>query len=416
MNRNDRSITGFTMIAHATFHVYELSIPIFLVVWLVVFDTTAAVLGLIVGAGYALVGFGALPSGLLADRYGSKTLVLVSLTVMGAGFALLSLAPTIGVLAAAILLWGLGASIYHPAGLSLLSRGTELRGTAFAYHGAAGNIGTVAGPFAAAIGLALFDWRTVTLAFVLPAIIAVLLSFRLDFDETAGVDAADSLPTQPDGGITTPREFLTSSKALLTGGVLAVFGIVMVYGLYFRGLITFLPEILAGIPAFAPVEIAGHTFAPSQLVFSGLLLVGVLGQYAGGRLSDLISVERTLLFSSVMLVLASLLFIPAADASVPVLLFVLVVIGFFLFFVAPVYQAAIANYAAADAHGLTYGYTYLGSFGVGAIGAPIAGVALVYADASTLFIVLAGIVGIASLLSLLLLLRYAHSPTRRTTP
>ncbi|OAQ54733.1 MFS transporter [Natrinema mahii] len=76
MDRNDRAVTAFAMLGHATFHTYELVMPIFVAIWLEAFATTPAVLGAVVGASYALVGVGALPSGLLADRVSSKALVL----------------------------------------------------------------------------------------------------------------------------------------------------------------------------------------------------------------------------------------------------------------------------------------------------------------------------------------------------
>ncbi|WP_290813560.1 MFS transporter, partial [Halovivax sp.] len=142
MRRNDRAIARFTMIGHATFHSYELAIPLFVVVWLDVFDVSPAVLGTVVAVGYGLVGVGALPSGALADAYGSKRLVVLSMAGMGAGFALVALAPTIWILALALVCWGAAASLYHPAGLSLITRGAERRGTVLAYHGVAGNVGT----------------------------------------------------------------------------------------------------------------------------------------------------------------------------------------------------------------------------------------------------------------------------------
>lgn len=176
----------------------------------------------------------------------------------------------------------------------------------------------------------------------------------------------------------------------------------MVYGMYFRGILTFLPEILSGVEFFSRQELFGYEVEPSQYVFAGLLLVGIFGQYAGGRLSDLYSVELTLVGSFIILLLASLLFVPAANTGVLSLLVICFLIGFFLYLIAPVYQAAIANYVSADTHGLSYGYTYLGTFGIGALGAPIAGSALAFTTESILFVILAVFVGIGAVLSWIL--------------
>lgn len=386
------------MLAHAMVHTYELSIPIFVSIWLVEFDVidlgvaqfgvTEATLGLVVTVGYGLFGIGALPGGVLVDRIGSRRLIVLCLFGMGGSFLLLGIAPGLIVVTLALLVWGAAASVYHPAGLSLLSRGAEQRGSAFAIHGAAGNVGTVVGPLAAALLLVVFDWRVVTALFFLPALAGAALATRLEFDETAGVEDAT---TVADGGISSISELRTNSWTLFSGGFVVVFAIVILYGVYYRGILTFLPNILAGLPLFEPVTAFGRTFAPGQYVYSGLLLVGVVGQYAGGKLTDVVDTELALAGSLAALVVGALLFVPASRAGVEPLLGVCVLLGFFIYVTAPVYQATVADTVTADVHGLTFGYTYLAMFGIGAAGAAVAGVALTYSSASTLFVVLAGV-------------------------
>jgi MFS family permease len=106
VDANDRALTAFAMLGHATFHTYELVIPVFVAIWSDAFTASPALLGIIAGVSYGLVGVGALPSGVLADRVGSGRLVLVCLVGMGAAFGLVSVAPTLPVLAVALLLWG----------------------------------------------------------------------------------------------------------------------------------------------------------------------------------------------------------------------------------------------------------------------------------------------------------------------
>ena len=65
--------------AHATVHIFELSIPIFVAIWLFEFNTTPAIIGLTVTVGYGLFGLGSLPSGILADHISSKKLILLCL-------------------------------------------------------------------------------------------------------------------------------------------------------------------------------------------------------------------------------------------------------------------------------------------------------------------------------------------------
>ncbi|QHS17454.1 MFS transporter [haloarchaeon 3A1-DGR] len=405
MNRNDRALTGFTMLGHATFHTYELVIPILVVVWLDAFSTTPAFLGAIVGASYAATGVGALPSGILSDRVSGKRLVVASMAGMGGGFLIVSAAPNLATLSVGLLVWGIAASLYHPAGLSLISRGATERGTAFAYHGAAGNVGVATGPLLGAILLAAFDWRTVAALLVVPVALAVVVALGLEFDETAGGDATNDRETADREVDGTLREFAAGSRRLFVGGFLLVFVIGGLYGLYYRGVFTFLPDVLAGVAVFDPVVVGGRSLEPSQYVYSGLLLLGGVGQYVGGRLVDRYPAERVLVANFGILVLVALAFLPAANAGAGPLLVVSGLLGFFVFLEGPVNQEVVSKHVPRDLRGLSFGWTYVAIFGVGAGGSALSGAILTRWSPAVLFAALAGIAVLAGLVGGLLLRR-----------
>ncbi|WP_265109486.1 MFS transporter [Halosolutus halophilus] len=403
MHRNDRTIARFTMIGHATFHCYELTIPLFVVVWLDAFDVSPAVLGTVVAAGYALVGIGALPSGALADAYGSKRLVVLSMVGMGGGFVLVGLAPSVPVLGLALVIWGAAASLYHPAGLSLITRGSERQGTVLAYHGVAGNVGTAIGPLVAALLLTVFDWRLVAGLFVFPAVVGILAAYRLEFDERAAVDpGTEPVPTAAGDRLSA---VVARTRLLFAGGFVVVFGIAILAGTYYRGLFTFLPDVLAGLPVFEPVDVAGETFDPSQYVYAGLLLVGAAGQFVGGKLSDSRSPERAIVGAFAALLAVTALFPLVTTDGLFATAAVCAALGFFVFMEAPIHQALIGEYVPAEVQGLSFGYTYLGVFGIGAAGASIAGVALTYGGTVLLFAALATFPTIGLVLAGVLLAR-----------
>lgn len=392
MNANDRSIVGFVMIAHATVHTYELAIPILLTVWLVEFSTTTATLGVVVSLGYGLFGLGALPGGLLADRFGSRTLIIASFAGMGGSFLLVSLGPSIETLALALCLWGIAASVYHPAGLALISNGVHDQGRGFGYHGAAGNVGIALGPLLTALLLLAFDWRTVVLLLVVPATLGIAAGLVVEFDEHAAVGT-----TRTADGLSL-SSFLGDTRALFTLGFAVVLLIVSLNGLYYRGLLTFLPELLGELLE-APVEgtelgegPTNDEFDSARYVYAGLLLVGVLGQYAGGWLADRIRPEIGL--AGVLLALATitLAFVPAASVGVVPLILVGIVLAFVLFSIQPLGQVLVASMANPEVRGLTFGYSYLAIFGVGALGAAVAGTVLTYGSTVALFSVLAAFV------------------------
>lgn len=437
MNSNDRAITALVMLAHGAVHTYEMAIPLFVVVWLTEFeviglgvaqfDVTTATVGAIVTVGYGLFGVGALPGGVLVDRIGSRRLISASLLGMGLSYIVLGLAPSMLVVALALAIWGVAASVYHPAGLSLISKGVEKRGTGLAYHGIAGNLGIGLGPLFAAILLLFVDWRTVALVLGAPALLASVYAVRANFDETAAVDeaATDGGDRTESGRTSSAAEFFGESKRLFAGSFAFVFVIVMCSGLYYRGILTFLPELLRGLPGFEPIPAhvllpdsflasvgvdpsTARTIRPQDYFYSGLLLVGVVGQYAGGKLADRFRVEYGIAAAFGVLALLALLFVPVSRMGLGPLLALGAVLGVFLFVVQPMYQATVAEFTPTATRGLSYGFTYLGVFGVGALGGGIAGAVLAYADVTALFLTLAGFAVVGSLLGIYLGRRYGR--------
>ncbi|MFB6247007.1 MAG: MFS transporter [Salinibacter sp.] len=399
MTTNDRSIVRLVMVGHGLVHTYELSIPIFMTVWLSAFGVTEAALGTLVGAGYVLFGAGALPGGVLADRFGARRLIAACLAGMGLSFVALGLAPGLWTVGGALLLWGAAASVYHPAALALISTGVRQRGRGLAWHGIAGNVGIAGGPLATALLLLAFDWHTVALLLALPAFAAAGRAARASFDETAAVDRDDETeaPAPPEG----LDALWARSTALFTASFVVVFAAAALSGLYYRGVLTFLPDLLTPLVTIdLPIEVD-----TGRYVYAGLLTVGILGQYVGGRLTEWGRPERGLVGAFGALAVVAAGFLPVAGMGTAGLLGASAVLGFVLFVIQPLYQATVAEYSPAGARGLSYGYTYLAVFGVGALGAALAGTLLQYAGPPLLFGVLAALAALGAVLSVGLVLR-----------
>jgi MFS family permease len=404
VNRNDRAIVGLVTLAHAMVHTFELSIPILMTEWLEAFPVTKATLGLVVGAGYALFGIGALPGGVLADVIGSRRLIAACLAGMAGSFLLLSLAPSMIFIALALMLWGVAASVYHPSGLTLISKGVTERGEGLAYHGIAGNLGIALGPLVTTLLLLVFDWQTTAALLVVPALVGTVVALRIDVDETAAVEVTDGGRPQGDP-VTSVSEFLEGTKGLFVGGFVFVFGVVMMSGLYYRGVLTFLPDVIAGFDAVTATSVFGVSMEPSRYVYVGFLTVGMAGQYVGGTLSDRVRPSAGIVGTYGVLAVLAVCFVPVANAGLLPLLALAALLGFFLFLVQPIYQAAVAELTPAGTRGLSYGFVYFGTFGVGAAGGAIAGVLLTYANEWGLFLFLAVVAATASILGIVLLTR-----------
>ncbi|APE94967.1 MFS transporter [Halodesulfurarchaeum formicicum] len=397
---NDRSIAALTMLGHGLFHYFEMAIPILLVVWIDSFPTGVEVAGLIVAIGFAPIGIAALPGGMLSDRYGPGVVLLGSIAGMSLGFGALALAPSIYGVGLALAVWGLFAGVYHPAGMSLISTGAASRGTIFAYHGMAGNLGTALGPFVAATLLLVFEWRVVAGLLALPGVAAFMYGLSIDFDPTAAVDepaeaAADERDETP---------LIMRGRELLHSLFPIVLAIVVFDGLFYRGVTAYLPRILRELSAMPALTITDALVGVNvgDYIFVGLLVVGIAGQWVGGTLSDRIAVETGLTGGFALLGLFSLLFVPVAGVGFAPLLLVSALLGFFLFFVQPMYQVAVAVHTPAATRGLSYGVTYLGEFGIGALGIALGGVLLGSYSTRSFFVVIAGFAFLATFLAVLL--------------
>jgi predicted MFS family arabinose efflux permease len=175
-----------------------------------------------------------------------------------------------------------------------------------------------------------------------------------------------------------------------------VFAAAALSGLYYRGVLTFLPDLLTPLAQALPLP--GDVGA-GRYVYAGLLTVGILGQYVGGRLTERMPTERGLAGAFAALALVAAVFLPVAGTGTAGMLGVSAVLGFALFVIQPLYQATVAEYSPADARGLSYGYTYVAVFGVGALGAALAGALLQFAGPSLLFGVMAALAAVGGLLS-----------------
>lgn len=363
------------MAGHGLVHWFETAIPILLVVWITEFDVSIALIGVVVAIGYAPFGLGALPSGILADRYGPRRLVLACMGGMSVAFLVVAVAGSIWTVGLGLMIWGIAASLYHPAGLSLISTGVRRRGNVFAWHGIAGNFGIALGPLTTAILLIWFDWSIVTALLAIPGIIAFVLGLRATFDPYAAVevDRADAA----ENGITIPS-FLADTRALFASSFVLVFVLVTFEGLFYRGMLTYLPEIMHGLEAIGEIGVGESLegFEPSDFIYVGLLVVGMLGQYVGGIATDRIPSSMGLLGGFVALAVLALAFVPFSSAGLGPLLVWAAIVGVVLFGIQPFYQNAVAVYTPADGRGLSYGYTYLGEFGLGATSVAIGGFVL----------------------------------------
>jgi MFS family permease len=126
----------------------------------------------------------------LGDRFGRRRMFTVGMAVFTLGSTAAALAPTVGVLVAARTVQGIGAAVFAPLSLTLLTAATPpgRRGAVFGAWGAIGGAGAASGPLVGGALTALAGWRSV-FWLVVPVGLAVVLAARR-LDDARGPSAA----------------------------------------------------------------------------------------------------------------------------------------------------------------------------------------------------------------------------------
>jgi MFS family permease len=341
----------------------------------------------VANAMYLVYGLSAIPAGFLADRFGSRRMLIAAATGCAASLFVTATATTFPVLAVGLVSLGVSAGVYHPSGLSLLSRGVTPaeRGRAIGIHGAGGNLGEALAPAWAAFFAAVFDWR---IGFVAAGALSL-----------ACAALAASLPREVVSEVTAPPLPLAQS-ARRTFSALAVtlvgfwrnrrlrwlLGALIAAGFIYRGFLTFLSLHLASGGG-------GGVFAGpgGSYVMSAVLVVGVVAQRFGGELADRCRFgtrERLLLVEVAFL---APLLLGLAFAQGPLAVALALSFGFVWAITQPVANALTASYCRPSCHGLLYGIQFAATFAVGSFATTFGGFLLGLGGTKVVFVGLAGV-------------------------
>jgi MFS family permease len=346
VNRGERRVVGVTTYLHGLIHGNLLVIPLLLPAWMAEFRVDALQASAAAAVAFALFGVGSVPFGDASDRRGAPVLLAFGLAALAAGLALASLAPTLPALALALALVGLGSSVHHPAALALISRAVRATGRGMGWHGMGGSLGIAVGPAVAASLLAVgVGWRSVLGLYVAPTLLGLLL---------LRVSPLRDPVTSP---ANRPR-FRSRTRTLLTPAFSAVLVVYVFAGVAYWGALTILPQ-------FLEVRVGN-----GGVLYAALLVVGAAGQVAGGYLADRRRPEVTLALLSAGVAAALLLMPTSADAF---LVLLALAFGFVLFGLEPLQNVLVTGRAPAPVRGLAFGMTFLAVFGVGSVGAVLAG-------------------------------------------
>ncbi|HEV8325598.1 MAG TPA: MFS transporter [Myxococcota bacterium] len=386
--RDERRVLWVTSAGHLLSHLYMLVFPALV-------SPIRAELGLDLRAaldlsfpGYLLYGLGALPAGYLTDRWQARGMLAIGMAASGAGAVAAGLARTPGGLMAALAAVGLGASVYHPTGMSLLSRTfVGNRGRALGLNGVFGNVGIAGAPFLAGLLGAIWGWRVAFVALGVPGLVAGLVTAFSPIDERRAEGPSREQPSAPGaaaarapapgtgGGRDVPatsewrvRYFALLCAAMTLGGLVYT-GASALLPTYFEARATFLGPVVAAVQA-AGLHLTGAKTLAATTLTSLVYVVGIAGQLLGGYVAD----RRDLRLGYLAFHAATIpaLFAMSRLAEVP--LFV-AAFSYTLFGLGmqPIENSLVAKLTPAAWRSTAYGLKFILTFGVGAAAVGLAG-------------------------------------------
>lgn len=319
-------------------------------------------------------GLAAVPAGRLADRFGSRSMLLLAAGGCTVSLVAVALSPSFWVLSLALVSLGVSAGIYHPSGLSLLSRGVSSheQGRVIGIHGVGGNVGAAVAPAWSALFAMQFGWRTGFAAAAVLSLCCWVLTLTLPNVKPLPAPAA---PHQHVRGATSIKELATSLRELWKSKPLRWLLVsTTAGGFVYQGVITFLPMHLA--------DSAGGVVNAS-LLMSLVLIAGIVAQRFGGELADRLPRER--LFLAEMALFAPVMLLLGLSSGVGLIALALSA-GFLWYMSQPLSIAMAAAYADSRDHGLVFGLQFAATFGIGSFASTMGGLLVARGGTSLAFL------------------------------
>lgn len=360
MNRNERKILTVTCFGHFMSHFNMLVFPALVLPLSRQYGMELSQVLALSFWMYLLFGLTALPWGLLSDRLGAKPMLFVFYA--GAGMCGLAAAhfmhsPTKFALCLAGV--GLFSGIYHPAGLGLISKGVSRMSMALGYNGMAGNAGLAAAPIVTGLINYRFGSQAAYVFLGALNLLGAVIMFLVPSQEPVAKPA-----TAPQPGGRLALGFFVLCICMMLGGI-AYRGATVILPSYFElrsnGLVSLL-EHISWLIASKNVAATGLT----SLVF----VVGIVGQYLGGRAAERFEPRRVyLVFHSLALPMALGM---AYTMNLPL---VLVTMGYLLFLLGmqPAENTLVAYLTPDKLRHSAYGTKFILTFGLGAFAVRMVG-------------------------------------------
>jgi MFS family permease len=327
-------------------------------------------IGFIMTCQYAAGAISNVPGGMLVDMWGKKgQLMALSLFWVGFPYLMMGFSSQYWMLLICVMLVGIGNNLWHPTAIPLLgSMFPKRKGLALSLHGMGGNVGDALAPLAVGALLTTLSWREIVVLNVVPgAAMSMLILFFLGTMTFAPKKKAASAPESAvaaaDGQGQSMRSYMQGVKDLMRTPGLFLLTLSSGFRSMTQGtLLTFLPLYLAKEMHY-DVFWVGAGMALLQLA-------GFIAAPIAGHLSDTMG-RKTILMSSFGMSGVVLLLMTFAGGS-PWFVFLIAVLGFFLYAARPIMQAWMLEATPKNMGGTAIGLMFGMQSGAQAV-APILG-------------------------------------------
>ena len=242
------------------------------------FNLSLTIAGLLITILWLGSAVGQLPGGILADRYSERTIMAVSVFIVGLALVLVVTAPTASILFAATGIVGLGQSLYPIARITILSEIYPDRiGSALGVTMATGDLGQTVLPPVAGVLAITFAWQA-GLSFLIPLLFVV------------GIGIWIALPAkeQEDSG----RNTLSAERMRLLLAELRESSLVFISIILVLFFLTW--QSFTGLYPTYLVEVKGLSSSTAGLLFSAFFGFGVIIKPLAGAAYDRIGMRSTL--------------------------------------------------------------------------------------------------------------------------
>jgi len=355
MNTEDRTIVAISA-SHGIMHAYLVLLPAMIPILGGELGDIATI-GLLASLVSLFYGWLSLPVGFIADRFSKKMLIMGSMILCGGASIIIGLSPSIPIAAIGLIILGIGASLYHPCGyahMSLVS--DESRGRYMGYQGLGGDMGMAISYLTSSLLGVRFGWRA---TFIIWGVIGLVMA-AIDF--FVAEDIENHVPKEGHAGpVETMRKmFSTADRRAL----IITLGIVTLSGMLWTGVSSFIMAFIE--------EQKGISFVIAGGLSTLKYTVGAFAMILGGELSDRIGRKKLLLFGYAGFALSLLGFV-LSPSSLPILVLIVVVLGFTFFITQSPMNALLGDIAPKDSMGVTYGINFTLKYGIGFFTPAIAG-------------------------------------------